>query len=462
MQFSPNDGAKPLAGLANPIAGRNLKIMKKVMAVGVVLGTVAWAAIVEAATNSATADDPLSSMVATVTNRWRLQAAPPTEAPLAGDVTAKHVLFCQTRWESKVADQVINFLREQEQMRLPEAERLKVMNRLDDFSEMWFVRVADHPNAGPALKAAIHPGSQTNQYYRELAHLGSVQGYACYAFMPIYEWAGIQRLLNCQGGDDPLAAAVRGLSVDDRGTMTANSCSDILAAAGGKAVPYLKPLLGTPNSSQAVRSLIYNQSTEATELLLECAKSANPDLARQAKHYLSALPRAAAVELYFHWLAEDAGRTSVLYLLEACARFDKPRLAPFLPRVLASPSSAHELRRAFELSRSLVGQEIPARLIAAEAIIRKFNPRSTNGPTQQDFEAAVTELTQAEDAEAAACIGVSLAVATGKGLPSQVNPAGISILQQLPNHQGRDMAKALYNSSADDNVKRRLKEVVEE
>lgn len=436
--------------------------MKKILAIWFAMAVAAWAGHSADSAHTLAASDDLRGMIATITNRWRQQIEAPNEVTLNGDTKAVHLLFSQTRWEFKTQDQILDNRKRQDAMKLSEADRLKVMNRLDDFTEMWFVRLADNPGAGPTLKLAFQPGSRGNQYHRELAYLGTTDSFACFAFMPIYEWTSLQVTLNCQGGDDPLAAAVRGLSIEDRGSMTANGCSDILASAGGKAVSYLKPLLSTTNSSKAIRSLIYNKSSEATDLLLECAKSANPELVSVAKHYLSALPRAEAVELYFQWLAEDAGRTNVLHLLRACAQFDKPRLAPILPRVLASPSSAHELRLAFELSRSLAGKKIPEHLIAAETVIRQFNAKSTNGPTQQEFEAAVTELTQAKDVEAAACIGVSLAVASGKGLPSQVNQAGISILTNLPNRQGREMAKVLWNSCADDNVKRRLKEVVDE
>jgi len=400
-----------------------------------------------------------------VTNLWRQQVSAPGEVIVSGRISAKHVLFCQTEWELKVSGQSVDVTVrwKQEQMQLPEGQRLKVMNRFDDYTEMWFVRLADHPNVGATLKPAIHPGARTNQYHREMAYLGNAQGYACYGFMPIYEWVGAQRTLSCQGGDDPLAAAVRGLGVEDRGSMTKNSCSGMLATAGHTAVPYLKPLVSTTNASIAVRTLSNNQSTESTELLLECARSANPETARVAKHYLSVQPRAEAVELYFQWLAEDAGRTNVLPLLRACAQFnlDLSRLAPYLSRVLKAPDNVHEFRQAFELSRAITSNEIPPSLTNAEMIIRRFNSRATNTPTRQDYDAAVAELTQAKDVEASACIGVSLATASGKGLPSEVKRAGVLILKNLPDQAGVKLARLLSSSCRDENVHRALREVVE-
>jgi hypothetical protein len=400
-------------------------------------------------------------MVTAVTNLWRQQVAAPSTVTLTSNFSAKYILFCQTNWEPKKTDQIINISQRLEQMQLPEAERLKVMNRLDDYTEMWFVRLADHPNAGATLKAAIRPGAQTNRYHRETAYLGNALGYACYAYMPIYEWVANQRTLNCAGGDDPLAAAVRGLGVEDRGSMTANGCSGMLSAAGSAAVPYLKPLLSTTNAPLAIRTLSNNQSKESTELLLESTRSASPEVARAAKHYLCVQPRAEAVELYFQWLAQDAGRTNTLPLLRACAQFDPARLTPHLPRVLASPDNPRELRLAFDLSRSIAGHEIPPSLTNAETVIRQSNSRATNSPTRQEYDQAVAVLTQAKDVEASAYIGMSLATASGKGLPNEVNQAGVLILKTLPDQRGVKLARLLCTSCRDENVHRALREVIE-
>jgi hypothetical protein len=449
--------------LPGDFPGLKLTSMKNHAAIRFALWSFTWIAFARTVSSTAASEEPLSGMVTAVTNLWRQQVATTSTVTLTSSISAKYFLFCQTEWTLKAGDQSfsVTMRRRQEQMKLPEAERLKVMNRFDDYTEMWFVRLAEYPNANAALKAVIHPSPKTNQYHREVAYLGNRHGYACYAFMPIYEWVGTQKTLDCLGGDAPLPAMIRGLGVVDRGSMTANSCSGMLSAAGSLAVPYLKPLLSTINAPLAIRTLSNNQSKESTELLLECTRSPSPEVARAAKHYLCAQPRAEAVELYFQWLAQDAGRTNTLPLLRACTQFDQARLAPHLPRVLASPDNPRELRLAFDLSRSIAGHEIPPSLTNAETVIRQSSSRATNSPTRQEYDQAVAVLTQSNDVEASAYIGMSLATASGKGLPNEVNQAGVLILKTLPDQRGVKLARLLCTSCRDENVHRALREVIE-
>ncbi len=386
----------------------------------------------------------------------------PKPVLLPGGMKAETVVLRETRWELKNMPQgaELGSRWERDAMKLPEADRLKIMNRTDNHTQMWFVRLADHPEAGAGLKSVLPPNSQGNEYHCEVAFLGKASGCAWFGFMPIYEWILLQRELGFREGDDPLPAAARGLSIEDRGSMTANGAEGILVTAGARSLPWLKPVLAGTNYSRALRVLSLIPNQDATDVLLKYAYANDPEIAARARYYTIIQPRADAEKFYFEWLERDAGRVDVLNLLRACAKVNKPRLAPFLPRVLAAPHSIHELRLAFELSRSLAGKEIPADLLQAEETIKRHGYKSGPNFNQQKVDEAVAGLVGADDVDSAACIGLSLALATTKGDWRAANEAGCVILQSLPNQRGRQMAKTLDAACDDLNVKERLKKVV--
>ena len=183
-------------------------------------------------------------------------------------------------------------------------------------------------------------------------------------------------------------------------------------------------------------------------------------MAGRTRELLTYYPRAEAEESYFKWLNEDAGRAPVLQLMSACAKMNGKRLAPLLPRILAAPKSGRELREAFELSRSLAGRETPAELLKAEEAIKRHGYRNGTNFDPVKVDAAVAELIKAPDAEAAACIGVSLALATTKGDWGPANQAGLKVLENLPDGRGGQMAKALFDSCEDTWVRERLSVIV--
>ena len=159
------------------------------------------------------------------------------------------------------------------------------------------------------------------------------------------------------------------------------------------------------------------------------------------------------------WPPRRAGREPVRQLLQACAEVDKPRTQPLLARVLATPQDRFEFRYAFELSRELSGREIPAELLQAEMAILKHGNRSGQDFDQAKVGAAAAVLVASPDVQAAAHIAISLACATTKGDWNAANAAGVSILRQLPDNQGRALARTLGESCPDDWIKRRMIEV---
>lgn len=167
------------------------------------------------------AADPASSdpmtLLAPYNQRWQREVlAEPKAVNLPNGVRAQTVVLRQTKWEPKNVPQQAGFQMEKRLMQLPEAERLKQMNRIDDHTQLWWVSLADFPSAGAPLKTQLRPEPLTNEYHRELAFLGKGHGLAWFGHMPIYEWIFLQQELHLDSGDDPLAGAARGLAIEDR------------------------------------------------------------------------------------------------------------------------------------------------------------------------------------------------------------------------------------------------------
>ena len=387
----------------------------------------------------------------------------PDAVTLASGAKVQTVVLRKTQWSLKDTPQSadLSMKMEREARQLPEQKRLEVMNRTDDHIQLWLVNLKENPRADAAWKAAFKAGPLSHQYHRELAFLGKGQGYAWFGWMPIHDWIHLQAQLPLADGDTPLAGAARGLAIEDLGSMTSNSADALLSQAGASALPHLKPLLASPATFQRALSVLSRiTAPEATPLLLTYAGSADPAVAARARELLAFYPRPDAEDSYFKWLDEAVGHTPVLDLMNACAKVNKTRLAPLLPRILAAPKSVHELRLAFELSRSLAGRDIPAELLKAEETIKRHGYRSGTSFDPRKVDAAVAQLIKAPDVDAAACIGVSLALATTKGDWGPANQAGLKVLEGLPNGRGRQMAKSLSDSCEDAWVRERLSGIV--
>lgn len=177
------------------------------------------------------------SSVTRLTGKEILSGPKPVSLPGGG--RAVTVVLRQTLWELKDMPQSVELSARlnREAMRLPEQKRLERMNRTDDHCQLWWVGLTDFPKADATWKPRFTPEQLPNVYHRELIFLGKGSGYAWYAWMPLHEWVPLQTELRLADGDDPLAAAARGLSVRDRGSLTANTAEGYLTQGGGRALP---------------------------------------------------------------------------------------------------------------------------------------------------------------------------------------------------------------------------------
>jgi hypothetical protein len=433
--------------------------VKFALGVALLLNHSAFGGVAEDKTSS----DPLTTLAPINQRGNKVALAPPKLVTLRGGIQVHTLVLLQTRWEPKSMPQsaIASAERERKLMHLPEAERLKEMNRIDNYTQLWWIRLADFPSAGGEVKELLRPEPLSHEAHCELAFLGKSDGFAWFGHMPMYEWISLQRELHLQGGDDPLEGAARGLAIEDHGSVMANSAESFLVQAGANALPYLKPVLTGTNAFQRALSVLSQiPGSEATTLLLGYAESSNPAIARRTRYLMAWYPRPDAEDAYFKWLNADVGRTNVFQLLQACAKCNLKRLAPFLPRVLAAPKSVHEYRRAFELARTAAGKEIPRSLLDAEESIKKYGYRSGTNFDQGKVVAAVNTLLRANDIDSAACIGLSLACATTKGDWSAANQAGLTVLKDLPKQRGRELAKTAYQSLEDEWIRQKLAPLV--
>lgn len=401
----------------------------------------------------------VEQVIRSVTNYLHAEIAEPAHAVRLADGTmAETVIFRRTEWELKSMPQsvALSSQMDREARALPEKERLERMDRFDDYTQLWSVFLKDSPEADERLKILPPPNPKSHRYYRERAFLGTGKGRAWYTHMPVYDWIYLQKQLGFKGGEDPLAAAEKAVTVDDLRSMTRNSAEAILTAGGTRAIPYLKQLLTSTNFGIALRALAPMQEREATALLIETATGTNPARAADARYMLESYPRAEAEGLYLKWIEEDAGRQSVARLLAAGEMVAPKKLAPFLPRIVESPKSIFEFRHAFELSRSLGGKPIPAPLLRLEQDIKHFGYASSTNFDQRRVSQIVSQVLKSGDVEAAAVIAISLATAVTKGDWHPANRAGRNILRGLPNGYGLDTARRVAASIPDEWVKGKL------
>jgi hypothetical protein len=375
---------------------------------------------------------------------------------LDNQVEATTYLYKQSEWILKSIPQsaMLSQQMDREARQLPESERLKTMDKFEDYTQIWIVSLHKYPQATAELKRFLQPLDKPNRFHRELAYLGHNQTEAWYAYMPIYEWTSLQKEAGLTDGDDRLAAAVRGLTLDDQGSRTRNSTSWILTEAGARALPYLEPLLSTTNDTTALNVIATIQAREATELLVRIAKGPNQQQARTVSHLLKHFPHPAAKELYFHWLEAQAGKEPVYELLLICAKLDEPRTAKYLPRILDHPKTLREFRLAFELSRTANHRPISPQLLQWEQEIKSYGYASSTNYNQTRVDAAAAKLMDSPDSEAAAVIGLSLVAATTKGDWRPANQAGIRILKGVP--AGETTARRIAASVEDPALKEKL------
>jgi hypothetical protein len=365
----------------------------------------------------------------------------PDEVTLTGGVRAGTVLLQRTRWEMKFLGQsaVMSLQLRSRYMRLPEAERKKHMLRYDEYVQVWWVRRADLQGEPAPLKKRIKPTTRPHRQHREVAFLGRDSRFAWYVYAPIHDWVRIQKVLSLGGGDDAIAALIRGLGVKDKHDATQVGCFYLLSDLGPKAIGALESAIAHKHSQrgQAIRAVGRDRGKVVTSWLMRLVGSGDPVVAKAARSSVLYPPRKAAASLYVKWLAAGAGKRWVGLELSACAVVKAKGAAQVIPRILASPHRVSEYRQAFMLRRTLANKPVVQALLDAEQrLIRAGFAMGSRQPDRAALAAGVNSILGSPDAEAAAVIGLTLALFISKGNYEATNKAGLEILKKIAGDQG--------------------------
>ncbi len=365
----------------------------------------------------------------------------PDEVKLTGGVRVGTVLLQRTRWVMKFVGQsmVQSLQLRSRYMRLPEAKRKKHMTRFVDIVQVWWVRRANLRGKPAALKKLLKPTGRSHPQHREVTFLGSDSRFAWYVYAPILDWVRIQKQLSLGGGDDAMAALIRGLGVKDKHDATQVGCFYRLSDQGAKAIGAVETAIANkhPQRGQAIRGVGRDRGKVVTSWLMRLVGSADQVVAKASRSAVLYPPRKAAAPLYVKWLAAGAGKSWVGRELSACAAVKAQGAARYIPRILASPHRVSEYRQAFALRRTLTGKPVSQALLDAEQrVIRAGFAMGSRQPDLAALAAGIKAILGAPDSEAAAVIGLSLALYISKGNYEATNKAGREILKKVPGDQG--------------------------
>lgn len=365
----------------------------------------------------------------------------PDEVAVTAGLRAGTVLLQRTRWVMKFAGQsmIASLQRRSRYMRLPEAERKKHMFRFDDFVQVWWVRRADLQGSASLLKKRLKPTKRPHGQHREVALLGLDSRFAWFVYAPIHVWVRIQKSLSLGSGDDATAALIRGLGVKDKHDATQVGCFYLLSDRGAKAISALEGAIANkhPQRGQAIRAVGRDRGKVVSSWLMRLVASTDPVAAKAARSAVLYPPRKVAAPLYVKWLAAGAGKRWVGRELSACATVMATGAATILPRILATPHRVSEYRKAFELKRALAKKPVAQSLLDAEGrVIRAGVALGSRQPDGAALAAGVKAILGSPDGEAAAVMGLSLALYVSKGNYEATNKAGLEILRKVAGDQG--------------------------
>jgi len=378
--------------------------------------------------------------------------AGPAYRRLAGGVAALTATFRRTDW--LVKDQFARqsardgFAQHKRFMQLPPAERLQYMDRMRNHIQVWLVPLADHPGAGSDLKRQIPLNPLLHEHVREVACMGRGHGYVWFACAPLSQWAWLADELALAGGDDVLAACVRGMLAEDPARRAANSCLYRFGRAGPRALPYVEKAIAErhPARRRLVWSLHESADPAVVRWLVDHARSADPEVAAGARDALRANPTPEAGPLYLEWLQESIGGDGTVFWLTACQKAGVTVPERLLRRIMDSPGHLREYAMAFHMARVQAGRPVPEALREAWERIEKecFAATEHQGEYDRDaVERATQTLLASDDHEAAAVIGVRLAAYSNKCRTEIAHRAGRRVLRHLPDGRGRKLVDQL-------------------
>jgi len=295
-------------------------------------------------------------------------------------------------------------------------------------------------------------------YFKKVVHLGQGMGMNWYAKATIFDQEQLRQALKLQGGDDRLALLTDALLVEDVGTMTRNSCVHLLAAAGDKAIPYIKSAVEQKKDGwKTIYALAFIQTDAATDYLKELYQA---ETTRSSATYaLVHQPfRRNAKEQYLDMLRQ---RSRIFEPAQACVQFGWKETIPLLNEVYTQPHSLGEFEAAFRGKRILEGRPVPEEIDQAQQRLK--TSVFAQEPMDQDaLNRVKATMLASKDTEAAAVIAIRLALFSAKASYDRIQTVrklGREVLRQLPRKQAEEIvgqlvkslqANPLYEQTAED------------
>lgn len=339
-----------------------------------------------------------------------------------------------------------HYTRPQPQRELPNADRGPFEWHHADWE---FVLFPLQPKRAPAAwKDQIKWQKSNSPFHTRNIWMGEGHGYSWFTHGTIFGQEWVREKLALEGGDDRIQLAIDGLIVNDKGTMTANSCLYIPAKFGNRALPYVRKAIGRLNnadSQRVVRCLAYFRTQQSTELLLNLYDSDNDKLRQGAEYALIHEPyRKEAKHAYFDMLKRQS---RVNHASKACLEFGWKDALPILQEVIARPRHFRWFQTAIKARRTLEGNPISQEILDAEDMLRLTMKPNPDAATKKKIESARQLLIHSNDMEAANLAALSLVYFRAfKANGEPVNEAGIEILQLRPRQSTIGFLKSLIDS----------------
>ncbi len=347
---------------------------------------------------------------------------------------------------------------------LSPAERQELLDRTREHTiQIWWVPLAHHPVPGEDFKSLLKPYPIAGEEARPVIHLGNDDTYAWYAAFGTMRWGLMQKALDLEGGDDPVAYAEAYLASHAPGTAVAwRSMITIVYQGQATYMEVTDRLIfeGSRHRATMIEMAGELLSAEVTAWLVDLTTSGDNKVAQAARDTLLAFPRPEAEATYLAWLNSGAGKEDVRSVLKACMALELQSAKPYLQRILSSPHNLEEYILAYSFGRSLEGNPIDDMVDLAASYICGHREFLTEEVAEEldSFEQAqraVHVLTHTDDVAGA----ITLAVAMSISNDETVREVGLYTLASTDDQSGRVLVGKLMNCCDDDREAGRLKRV---
>ncbi|MEZ6088423.1 MAG: hypothetical protein R3C05_10430 [Pirellulaceae bacterium] len=163
---------------------------------------------------------------------------------------------------------------------------------LDEKHEDWrFILIPIASQPAPAnLKSQIPWGQSNSPHHTQAVCMGEGFGFVWYSNGTIFGQETIREKLNLTGGDDRIELLLAGMRIEDKGSITANTCQQLIARFGDEALGPIETAIENASEPTALRRLIgslaFIRTDASTELLMRLHQSEKEEVNAAADYAL--------------------------------------------------------------------------------------------------------------------------------------------------------------------------------